>query len=143
MIIEAAAYARLVAFKLTNELFMDLFESHLVNPTYLCSDANFVYENYYNLKNISHYEKHSNYLTIIEKNGYKTPDYSDPVKTKETEKKNQKILEKLYNAELIDKITNRGYMSYADLEPLKIKTAYLLVKSMSFIVILRNLSMLI
>ncbi|WP_317368413.1 hypothetical protein [uncultured Tyzzerella sp.] len=69
--------------KLTNELFVDLFESHLVNPAYLCSDVNYVYENYCNLKNIAHYEKLSNYLTIIERNGYETPDYSDPVKVKE------------------------------------------------------------
>lgn len=105
--------------KLTNELFVDLFESHLVNPAYLCTDANSVYENYCNLKNIPHYEKPSNYLTIIEKNGYETPDYSDPITAKETEASNQKILEKLYNAELIDKITNRGYMSYSEFQALK------------------------
>lgn len=53
--------------KLTNELFVDLFESHFVNPAYLCSDANSIYENYCNLKNIPHYERPSNYLSIIEK----------------------------------------------------------------------------
>lgn len=105
--------------KLTNELFVDLFESHLVNPAYLCIDANPVYENYCNLKNIPHYEKPSNYLTIIEKNGYETPDYSDPVTAKETGASNQKILEKQYNAELVDKIINRGYMSYSEFQAFK------------------------
>lgn len=105
--------------KLTNELFVDLFESHLVNPAYICSDANSVYENYCNLKNIPHYERPSNYMTIIENNGYETPDYTNPLKAKETESKNQKVLEKLYNSDLIDKITNRGYISYSDFEILK------------------------
>ena len=105
--------------KLTNELFFDLLDEHLENPAYLCSDANSVYENYCNLKNIPHYERPSNYMTIIEKNGYETPDYTDPVNARITETNNRKVLEKLYNADLIDKITNRGFISYNDFETLK------------------------
>lgn len=114
--------------KLTNELFVDLFESHLVNPSYLYTDAHSVYENYCNLKNIPHYEKPSNYMTIIEKNGYETPDYTDPAKAKETEAKNQKFLEKLYNAELIDEITNRDICLILTSRTLKSRKTFLLVK---------------
>ncbi len=95
---------------------------------YSCRDANFVCENYCNLKNITYYERPSNYLTIIEKNGYETSDYSDPVKEKETEEKNQKILEKLYNAKFIDKITSRGCMSYAEFRTIKIQNSLSLGK---------------
>lgn len=51
--------------KLTNELFFDLIDEYLENPAYLCSDANSVYENYCNLKNIPHYERPSNYMTNV------------------------------------------------------------------------------
>ena len=105
--------------KLTNELFVDLFESHFVNPAYLCSDTNSVYENYCNIKNIPLYERPSNYLSIIEKNGYMIPDIGDPIKTEETAKNNQTVFEKLYNEQLIDKITNRGYMNFEDFQKLK------------------------
>ncbi len=105
--------------KLTTELFIDLFDEYFDNPAFLCTDANSVYESYCELKNIPHYERNSNYLTVIENNGYKTPDYSDPVKAKETEEKNHLILEKLYNEKVIDRITDRGNLSYEEFEVLK------------------------
>ncbi len=105
--------------KLTTELFVDLFDEYFENPAFLCSDANSVYDNYCELKNIPHYERNSNYLTILENNGYETTDYSDPIKAQETEAANQKLLEKLYHADLIDRITNRGYLPYAEFEALK------------------------
>ena len=105
--------------KLTKELFTDLFENHLDNPAYICSDANDVYESYCNLFNIPHYEKPSNYLTLIEKSGYITPDRSNPTEAKKTEEHNNKILRKLYSEGRIDKITNRGYMSYDEFVKLK------------------------
>ena len=114
--------------KLTKELFVDLFEKHLNNPAYICSDANDVYENYCNLFNIPHYEKPSNYVSVLEKNGYETPDWSNPAAVKITEEKNNKILEKLYNADMIDKITNRGYMKYKDFADLKEKNGLSLAR---------------
>lgn len=114
--------------KLTNELFVDLFEKHLNNPAYICSDANDVYENYCNLFNIPHYEKPSNYVSVLEKNGYETPDWSNPAAAKVTEEKNNKILEKLYNVDMIDKITNRGYMKYKDFADLKEKNGLSLAR---------------
>lgn len=114
--------------KLTKELFVDLFEKHLNNPAYICSDANDIYENHCNLFNIPHYEKPSNYVSVLEKNGYETPDWSNPAAAKITEEKNNKILEKLYNADMIDKITNRGYIKYKDFADLKEKNGLSLAR---------------
>lgn len=105
--------------KLTNEMFVDLFSDSLVSPSYLCSDANDVYEHYCELFKIPHYIKPSNYNTIIEKNGYETPDFSDATKAAETRIKNHKILSSLYAKDLIDKISNRGDLSYAEFSELK------------------------
>ena len=38
--------------KLTVETFTDLFDSHIDNPSFICSDANKVYNQYCNVKNI-------------------------------------------------------------------------------------------
>lgn len=105
--------------KLTNELFFDLFDEHFNNPAFICSDANSVYENYCHLKKIAHYERPSNYLEVLEKNGYEIPDYSVPIKAAATEEKNLKILESLYNKGLIDRITTRGDMPFETFSKLK------------------------
>lgn len=105
--------------RLTDELFFDLFDSHFNNPAFICSDANPIYEHYCHLKKIPHYERPSNYLKILEENGYKTPDYSDPIKALSTEEKNLKILESLYSKKLIDRVTTRGEMPYETFTKLK------------------------
>ena len=78
------------------------------NPAYICSDVNDVYEDYCDLFNIPHYQRPSNYLTIIEKNEYETSNWSNLTTAKVTEENIYKIFEKLCNNDLIDKITNRG-----------------------------------
>lgn len=103
--------------KLTKELFVDLFEPHFDNPAFLCSDANDVYESFCELFHIPHYERPSNYLTIIEKNGYQTPAALSGREMIEAQ--NRKLLERLYNANAIDRITNRGYIKYEEFAMLK------------------------
>lgn len=110
--------------KLTKEIFFDLFESHLDSPSFICSDANSIYSDYCELKKINHYEKPSNYLTEIQKAGYVTPNYLDKASAQTTKERNDKILSKLYSEGLIDKITNRGYISYEAFK--EIKTQYFL-----------------
>lgn len=105
--------------KMSKEVFMDLFEAHLDSPAFICSDANHLYRDYCNLKNIIHYERPSNYLTLIQKAGYETPDYTNPTKLKLTEASNEKVLHKLYSEGVIDKITNRGALSYEEFNVLK------------------------
>lgn len=72
------------------------------------------------LFDIPHYVKPSNYLKILNNNGYVTPDYQNNLtEAIKTEDNNKKILETLYNNDLIDKITNRGHISYDEFNELK------------------------
>jgi transposase-like protein len=105
--------------KLTIELFITLFEEHLLDPSYICSDANSVYEGYCKSFNVAHYIRPSNYLTVIDHNGYATPSYSNPSQAKITKEKNKQILESLYKNNMIDYISNRGVMTYDELAQLK------------------------
>lgn len=106
--------------KLTTDLFVTLFEEHLQAPSYICSDANSVYEDYCKIFNIAHYIKPSNYLTVLEHNGYVTPSRVNPARAKATEEKNKKILKTMYNNNMIDYISNRGYLTYEEFNELKI-----------------------
>lgn len=105
--------------KLTIETFTELFDDYLDNPSFICSDGNSVYKNYCDLKNIPLYVRPSNYLDVIHKNGYETPDWSNPSKAKATEEKNNKILSKLYYENLIDHVYNRDDLSYKEFVELK------------------------
>lgn len=105
--------------KLTVETFTDLFDSHLDNPSFICTDANKVYKQYCNVKGIPLYIRPSNYFHIIKKNGYETPDWSNPTKAKTTEENNTKILTKLYKEQLIDYIVNREELTYKEFNELK------------------------
>ncbi len=105
--------------KLTADIFIDLFEEHLINPGYICTDSNQVYREYCNLFNINHYERPSNYLKTLTDNGYVTPTKSDEVLSKAQIESNNKIKEKLYKEGLIDCISNKGYLDYAEFKNIK------------------------
>ena len=105
--------------KMSKEVFLDLFEDHLDHPAYICSDANPLYKSYCDLHNIIHYERPSNYSTIIRQQGYETPEYNNSSKSKQVREDNQKILERLYYEGAIDKITNKGLLSYEEFNTLK------------------------
>ena len=104
---------------LTSKLFTEQFEPHFEGISYLCSDGNLVYEEYCALRNILHYIRPSSYNDVITKNGYETPDFSDPIKAEKTQAKNQKILEMLYDKGMIERISNRGDLSYEKFHDLK------------------------
>ena len=100
--------------KLSPELFFDLFDQHFDNIAYLCSDANSVYEDYCQLRNIPHYVRPSNFLKIIANYGYIIQ------ATEEFEKKtNKKVLEHLYYEGITDKITNRGEILFDTFNDIK------------------------
>ncbi len=105
--------------KLTTEQFVDLFEEHVENPSYLCSDGNSTYEEYSNLFNIPHYIKPSSYEEVIKKHGYKKVDFKNPTKVAEAETRNRKILINLYNKGLIERIVNKGNLTYSEFCELK------------------------
>ena len=56
--------------KVSPELFFDLFDEHFDNISYLCSDANSIYEDYCKLRNTPHYVRPSNYIKMIGEHGY-------------------------------------------------------------------------
>lgn len=108
--------------RLTEDVFLDLFEKHMSNPAYICSDANHVYENYCKLFDIPHYVKPSSYDKVIKKSGLIEPDETNPTKAAITKAENEKILENLFNNELIDYISNRGDLRYVDFIKIKKST---------------------
>lgn len=95
--------------KLTSEIFFDMFSDYIVSPTYICTDANNVYNKYCEINAVPHYIKPSNYDDILEKNNY----YNLSNEEKE------KLLLKLYNKDLIDKMDNRGDLSYLEFKEIK------------------------
>lgn len=100
--------------KVSPELFFDLFDEHFDNISYLCSDANSIYEDYCKLRNTPHYVRPSNYIKMIGEHGYVIQ------ATEEFEKKgNKKVLEHLYYEEISDRITNLGEMLFDTFTELK------------------------
>ncbi len=105
--------------KLSISIFTDLFHDHIDNPAYICTDANPIYKRYCKLFGIPHYIRPSNYLDIIKEAGYDQPLYPDEELNEAISKENYKILEKLYANNLIDRIANKGYMTYKEFHQLK------------------------
>ncbi len=125
--------------KLTVDTFTDLFDEHIVNPQYLCSDGNFVYRDYCRVKGIPLYVRPSNYLQTIERAGYVTPDWTNPAVAKATEENNDKILAKLYNDGLIDYIYGREKMSYKEFSGIKYANSLGLARVNQFHAELKNM----
>lgn len=95
--------------KLTTELFVDIFDEYLISPSYICTDANAIYNSYCELNDIPHYIKPSNYDKILENKDY--------FNKNSTEK--EKILLSLYKEDKIDKILNKDNLSYLEFSKLK------------------------
>lgn len=105
--------------RLTTEQFVDFFDSYFDNPSYICSDANPVYEEYCELFKIPHYIKPSSYEEILKLNGYIKHENIEPSRLAETTNSNKKILVELYKRGLIERITGKGTLSHADFCKLK------------------------
>jgi len=100
--------------KLTKEMFVDQFDQNMTTPSFICSDANDCYDGYCKIKDIPHYVKPSNYLTVLKNNGYIQSPTTDDEKVN-----NQKIFPALYKAHAIDYISNRGILTYEEFSALK------------------------
>lgn len=94
--------------RLTYDVFVSEFEEHIIEPAYICTDANNIYRTYCEMRNIPHYEKPSNYDKILSDNGY------DP----STQMKDS-IIQKLYELDMTDHIYNMGRLSYKEFKELK------------------------
>jgi transposase-like protein len=105
--------------RLTPDVFTDEFEKHFVSPAYLCTDANPIYQKFSKVMNIPHYERPSNYLETLKKDGYESPSRVDDVLAEKQRQSNEVIKSKLYEKGLIDKLTNRGYVPYEEFKALR------------------------
>lgn len=107
--------------KLTTEQFVDFFHPYIVSPAYLCSDANQTYKEYCRMFDIPHYVKPSAYEQILKEHGCVPIDdtINSRADLKYIEAENQKIVEKLYAKHKIERIDNKGKMSYLEFCTLK------------------------
>lgn len=124
--------------RLTVDTFTDLFDEHIVNPQYLCSDGNPIYRDYCKVKGIPLYVRPSSYLQTIEKAGYITPDWTNPTAAKLTEENNEKILTKLYNDRQIDYIYGKEKLSYKEFSGIKYANSLGLARVNQFHAELKN-----
>ena len=99
--------------RLTPDIFFDAFDEYLDNPTFLCTDANSVYNKYCSLRKIPHYVKPSTYLDTLGQAGYVFG-----AKDEKTRLRNRKIERELYKHKKIDYIKN-SYMTFEDFKVVK------------------------
>ena len=104
--------------KLDVELFYDSFDSHIENPTYICTDGNPLYESYCEAKNYKHYIIPSTYSKILDENGYVTPTQHTGPLTNDEKRQNLKIKKSLYRQGEIDKLSP-GCYTYEEFEDRK------------------------
>lgn len=98
---------------------VDLCEQHCAGVTYICSDANNIYDTACETLDIPHYVRPSNYNKILEQKGYLTAESGKP--QEERRRHNRALLERLYRQREIDFITHREDLTYAEFEEIKQK----------------------
>ena len=96
--------------RLKEDIFYELFNEKIDNPTFICTDGNNVYSNYSELLNIPHYIKPSNYNDILNKNNYYNTN---------NEEERELILLNLYNNNMIDYLDNMGKLTYLEFKNIK------------------------
>lgn len=96
---------------------IDLYEKHCIDAAYLCSDANYIYEDACNLLDVPHYVRPSNYSTVIENAGYLYPESGRP--SEERKAHNRALLERLYREGQIDYISHREDLTYTAFDSIK------------------------
>ena len=98
---------------------VDLCEQYCAGVTYICSDANNIYDTACEALDIPHYVRPSNYNKVIEQAGYLTAESGKP--QEERRRHNRALLERLYRQGEIDYITHREDLTYAEFEKVKQK----------------------
>lgn len=107
--------------KVTSQQFIDQFDKHFKNVTYLCTDASPIYVEYCDLKHIPHYVKPSSYLRTLSEAGHiaGVSSRAEGEIEQAIYQDNKKILTQLYKDGLIDYIDQVGGLSYQDFYKLK------------------------
>ena len=96
--------------RLKEDIFYELFNEKIDNPTFICTDGNNVYSKYSELLNIPHYIKPSNYNDTLNKNNYYNAN---------NEEERELILLNLYNNNMIDYLDNMGKLTYLEFKNIK------------------------
>lgn len=92
----------------TCETFEKEFDEYIVEPKFICSDANPIYKRYCEDRHIPLYVMPSTYKKRLKKEGYISTRDMSPDEAEKTKAKNQKIFEKLYKDNEIDYIEGLG-----------------------------------
>ena len=87
--------------------------------SFACSDADTTYIGVFRDMNVPHYVRPSDYTSVIEKAGYKSPPKGDKAAARKQWERDERILERLWNEGEIDYILNRGKMTYREFADLK------------------------
>lgn len=104
---------------ISGEVLYDFIAAHTSGVSFFCSDADTTYAQVFADMRSPHYIRPSNYLTVLKKAGYEQPSKTD-AETREAQlAENEKILERLWDGQLIDHIENRGKMTYKQFAELK------------------------
>ena len=101
------------------ETLYDFIVDHTEGISYACSDADGNYINVFSDMGLPHYVHPSNYLDIIKAAGYEQPSKKDEELAERQRAANDIILERLWNEDAIDHISNRGNMTYRQFKTLK------------------------
>ena len=101
------------------EVLYDFIADHTEGISYACSDADGNYMNVFRDMGIPHYIHPSNYWDVIKANGYEQPSKKDGALAEQQREQNDLLLERLWNDGAIDRIVNRGQMTYRQFNQLK------------------------
>lgn len=103
---------------------VDFIEQHCMEPAFICSDGNAIYEEACEMLNIPLYVRPSNYTTVLKNAGYVPIPRRHSLSQEEFAKRwqqNRDIVEKLYRDGTIDYISQRGDLSYGEFRKIKNK----------------------
>lgn len=101
------------------DVLYDFVKDHTEDIAYACSDCDETYTKVFRAMNIAHYQRPSKYLDIIRKAGYKRPVHGDDEIAEQEWGRDYRILERLWSEGAIDRILNRGKMSFDRFQKLK------------------------
>lgn len=101
------------------EVLYDFIADRTGDVSFFCSDADTTYAQVFADMRVPHYIRPSKYLDIIKKAGYEQPSKTDKDAHDEQVAENARILENLWEGQLIDHIENRSKMTYKQFAELK------------------------
>lgn len=116
--------------RMPQDAVVDLCDAHFHEPAFVCTDANPVYPDVFNLLEIPHYIKPSNFMEVLKHNGYEDlpDDYelvldgNAPERSINEAKRmrhKQQVYERLYREGQVDYIANRNDLTFQEFQLLK------------------------